>query len=393
MTSDTDGTTDSISISREELHSKVWAKPLARLADEMGVSPQALAKACDEHEISRPAPHGGYWTLVDMGRQPEPTPLSGAPGDRKMITLKRRRRRERLEAVVITQQASEVIKAPKPVTVRSTTMNEERVQNPHRLIAEVYQKRDDDYRMALRKTGWDRAFYMPKTYDARDLEMDKALNAILIALDKRGGQCARGPHPYFTATFSGVAIRFGLTWKKKNQWVPVEPHETYYKVKNGMRMGVAPTDRLRFAIMDHVNKDNREWVETTNRSMLSYVDDIVAAMIKAGQNGHESKIAQEEWRREYEKRRLEEDRQREIVRRDRDMWASFVEMAAEHVKAENVRRFIATIRASVTEEDADSSFGGKTVSQWLEWADDHLFEMDPLSVGVGPMFTELHNGR
>ena len=48
-----------MTIGREELHRRVWDKPLYEVARELGVSGAALAKICDRHLVPRPA--AGYW--------------------------------------------------------------------------------------------------------------------------------------------------------------------------------------------------------------------------------------------------------------------------------------------------------------------------------------------
>jgi hypothetical protein len=60
-------------ISREELYGLVWAKPMLRVAEELGVSSSYMARVCTELRVPRPAQ--GFWTQFELGRAPEPPAL------------------------------------------------------------------------------------------------------------------------------------------------------------------------------------------------------------------------------------------------------------------------------------------------------------------------------
>jgi AcrR family transcriptional regulator len=64
-----------LSLSRGELHARVWAQPLAAVAAELGVSRSGLAKICDRLLI--PVPGRGYWSAG--ARRPAPAPLPPDP--------------------------------------------------------------------------------------------------------------------------------------------------------------------------------------------------------------------------------------------------------------------------------------------------------------------------
>lgn len=57
-----------VSISREELHRRVWSEPVSRLSQSLGLSDVGLAKACRRHGI--PVPPRGYWAKRDAGKAP-----------------------------------------------------------------------------------------------------------------------------------------------------------------------------------------------------------------------------------------------------------------------------------------------------------------------------------
>ena len=63
----------SVVLSREELHEKIWAKPVRAVAAEFGISDVGLKKICERHDIPRPSP--SHWGLIRHGRTPPKVPL------------------------------------------------------------------------------------------------------------------------------------------------------------------------------------------------------------------------------------------------------------------------------------------------------------------------------
>jgi hypothetical protein len=73
-----------IKLTRLELHSLVWARPVSAIAKEIGVSPNALGKLCRRSKI--PVPPRGYWAKVCSGQKPEAMPLPN-PENNLAVTI------------------------------------------------------------------------------------------------------------------------------------------------------------------------------------------------------------------------------------------------------------------------------------------------------------------
>ena len=67
-------------LTREELYTEVWQKPVTQLAKEFGLSDVGFAKLCRRHAV--PLPYRGYWARVEVGKKPSRIPL---PPPRKGI--------------------------------------------------------------------------------------------------------------------------------------------------------------------------------------------------------------------------------------------------------------------------------------------------------------------
>ncbi|MCI3131888.1 TetR/AcrR family transcriptional regulator [Phenylobacterium aquaticum] len=78
--------TDAPPLSRQTLYDRVWARPLATAARELGLSASGLGKICDRLLI--PYPPRGHWAKVRAGRADPPPPLPpGPPGAEEAIII------------------------------------------------------------------------------------------------------------------------------------------------------------------------------------------------------------------------------------------------------------------------------------------------------------------
>ena len=101
-----------IALSRKELYGRVWAQPLSIVAQELGVSGNALAKICNRLLV--PYPPRGYWLRATAARKPRKPSLPAAPeasACQLTISAKRassRRARTRLDPAVRREQLLDV---------------------------------------------------------------------------------------------------------------------------------------------------------------------------------------------------------------------------------------------------------------------------------------------
>ena len=61
--------TDKTAFTRRELYDLVWETPIAKLAEQLGISDRGLAKICERHRV--PTPPRGYWAKVEAGGRPK----------------------------------------------------------------------------------------------------------------------------------------------------------------------------------------------------------------------------------------------------------------------------------------------------------------------------------
>jgi len=72
-------------LTRQQLHARVWAEPITKLAQEFGLSDVALHKICRKHAVPTPPP--GYWTKKAFGKRVDVKALPN-PGDAREIPIR-----------------------------------------------------------------------------------------------------------------------------------------------------------------------------------------------------------------------------------------------------------------------------------------------------------------
>ena len=156
----------------------------------------------------------------------------------------------------------------------------------------------------------------------------------------------------------------------------------------GVRQELVPTGRLELTI--HVRLDQpfrRTWLETEDRPLEGMLPEIVASFLVI------APLLAERTRRREEEARAFAERQRlaelERQRREQDdrRWTRFLQLASEWQRAELARAFIGRLRQ--LDESATEPIDGRSLGEWLDWAEARAEAADPLRRGAGELFGEV----
>ena len=143
-----------------------------------------------------------------------------------------------------------------------------------------------------------------------------------------------------------------------------------------------------FSIQTYLNGSlQREWLESEAAPMENLLPEIVGSLIAAG-------AVLTEMRRKRE----EAERQRQIVERQRaeelerqrledNRWQRFAELVDAWRSAQMAREFIALLKAMPPE--GQEAIAGRSVSEWLEWAEGRIEKSDPLATGAKGVFEDI----
>ena len=103
---------DHLRLTREELYSLVWAKPMTEVGQDFQISDRAMAKICTRKQV--PVPPRGYWAKKNAGKSVSKSPLSEfvvtPPKERKSALTRERQTPEKQKFTSVFEERNQTIK-------------------------------------------------------------------------------------------------------------------------------------------------------------------------------------------------------------------------------------------------------------------------------------------
>lgn len=373
-----------VEVSREELYRQVWDTPMSRLASQYGISGNGLAKICDRLKV--PYPPRGYWAKKAAGRRVIAYRLPH-PGEDTPLHAK----------ITATPLPKKVPEPPQEVKARldearaasTPVVVPERLLRPHAIIARWLADHDRRKQEARRsRDPWMRSFVTDFT--ETDHRRHRVLDALFKAVERQGGKATEGDRRELYVEMMGEKVEFQLREKQKQVRRPLNDSEKRWASKDdkGWRQELQPTGRFVFSIRTYLPGNlKREWTETQETPLESFLPDIVARFVAAGPLLAEQTRQRQEAERKRqaaEQRRYEEQQRRKL---DDNRWRRFVELAQQRRDAETARTFLEALK--VASIDVKQEIAGAAIADWIAWAEERLIRMDPLSHGVDAIFETI----
>lgn len=372
-------------LTREELHAAVWAKPMARLAEDFGISGNGLAKICERAKI--PYPPRGFWARRAAGQTPRQAPLPAS---------------EDARPIIIRPTPPPSVPAPLPpeagqlldkVLAREATLKvNDRLVRPHPIIASWLAAHEEERRKARsERDPWRREIFAPKDFTEVDRRRHRILDALFKAIERHGGKITEGDRKTLFIETLGERTEIQLREKNRQRRVPLTDEERRWRTAgaDGWRQELVPTGMLVLEVKTWTWPQGlaRQWLETDRQPLEEMLPGIVATFVAAGPllvDMRRQKEAAERERQLAEQRRHEEERRR---KRDRNQWRRFQEMAQAWQDLATVRRFLAALREM--QPTSGDDIGGRSVEEWIAWAEDWMRRTDPLADGPQSMFGQI----
>lgn len=358
-----------VEFTREELFDKVWTTPVLKLAQEIGVSDVALAKACRKADI--PLPARGHWAKPAESRPRRPK-LPKAPIDRSGPVR-----------FSVLDEAHRSPTTPRPDRDEPRIPVPEPLESPHPLVARTLK--------ALKQTKPYDGRIRPLISEALDVgvspqQVERALrilDALIRASEARGFRWEIGKEgTRVSCDEEKIRIRLWETLSK--QEIPPPPKtpgrkgrwqtsdDSYYYA----RYEWISTGRLSIQIDDQVATGaRRNWSGTANTPLENKLHEIVvglplvAAGIRLAREKHEA------WQREWdeqEARRKQTARNAEIQRRLRKRLVHSVE---QWEQSKRLQTFCEAARSEIELLEGVARTQGE---EWLAWANAHADALNPL---------------
>ncbi|WP_157644240.1 hypothetical protein [Bradyrhizobium sp. WSM2793] len=357
---------------------------MSRLAERYGISDNGLAKICRREDI--PYPARGYWAKHAVGKAPEraPLPESGQPS--RPITIYPTPQPEPPPDL-----PDDVRRQMEGIHAESSSMTvSERLVKPHAIIAAWLVDHEERKRRARQERDpWRKKLYDPGAFSDSDRRQHRFLDALFKAIERQGGKIRQGDRRELFGEVSGEKIEFQLREKHKETRRLLTADEQRWRIGNrDWKQELVPTGRLVFEIKTYLPSGLKcQWLETDTQQLEGMLPDIVAVFVAAGPllvRQRQEREAAERERQLAERRRYEEQQRR---KRDANRWRYFREIAEDWSDLAAVRDFLSTLRSM--DIDRSIEVDGRSVGDWLMWAEDWLQRADPTASGPEDLFRRI----
>lgn len=374
------------SISRAELYRRVWETPLSALCKEFGVSDRGLAKKCAHHKI--PTPPRGYWRLVETGQAPPQPPLPKVKEDwlNEVVFTKQPKPEPPLETTPLPEETRQAISS---ISLPNEPSDHHRLVRPwfaeHKRLQRERKKLIEQVDTYL----WWRGGKEPLSdLTERDLYRFKITSALLSSAE------AAGVKPQ--SAYIDGHIRFEVNgWEikarvkekmRRGLRPPAKDAPPWTAFLDHHQNGLGPSGFLRVVILTYLDAGRKqEWVETGDVKIPDLMAEIVDRIASA------SEVLEAIERKRAEQRQIQAERDRanaeaaRLIQHERHRWEGFKEHARRWEEHARLLAFIDAVKARA-ELEPDASIDGRSITEWINWAEQKTTEMDPFQFGLGKLF-------
>jgi hypothetical protein len=365
-------------VPREKLYALVWETPMIRLAEQFGMSGNGLAKICRRLDV--PYPPRGWWAKKAAGHKVRqlllPKAKSGTPSSVRIF--RRERAPETAVRPAVLREAVEGIIVP------------EQLARAHPVIARWRSERQQKRRQAARERDpWMRRAWSVPDFTEMEKKGHLVLHALLNALEKAGATVADGEKSgHVFVTVAGEQIDLEMREKLKQVRRPLNDDEKRWSSdRSRLVTELVGTGRLHVVIHTWSRAGfKREWLESDAHPIETLLPDIAATLLAMGPHLAGVRREREEEARLAEERRREAEEERRLREREANRWRRFVEFARVSHEVRQARVFLAELRK---QPSAEEMIGGRSLDEWLAWAEARAASSDPLERGAASLFSEI----
>lgn len=374
-----------VDVSRDELYRQVWQTPMTRLAIQYGITGNGLAKICDRLNI--PYPPRGYWAKKAAGKNVVayrlPPPKDDIPST---VTITPTPPPAKPQALSPEVKANE-----ETVAAASLISVPERLLRPHPIIARSLAEHDRRKQEARQERDpWRKKLIDPGDLKEADRRRHRILDTLFKALEKQGGKAKEGGRRDLFMEIQGESIEFQLREKQKQVRRPLNDSEKRWASKDdkGWRQELQPTNRLVLSIKTYLPGNlRREWIESDLVRMESLLPDIVATFVAAGPLLVDQRRQREEAERQRQIAELKRNEERQRRKLDDNRWRRFVELALRRRDIEIAHGLLKALK--MASFDSQQEVAGTSIADWIEWAESHLADDDPVNHGADAVFQAI----
>ena len=353
------------SLTRADLYTRVWSRPVQKLSIELGISGPGLAKLCQRHNI--PVPPRGYWAKKAAGKRVQQPPLPEQPQGHA----------DRIRFPGASHEGPQADPATLHPLIMAETDSAMAITVPERLQARHPLLRDmREFWRGSRHGDWLSRPPLPNRLQivvGRDQETRalRLLQALFDALARRGHTVSRAGDGRIKIVVLDEVCH--LTMRERQRRVK--------DVESG-RSGSSEFWAPRFQVVGRGDLEiridrsfHRRTVTDGKRGRLeTRLNEVVVGLIESALAEKVDRTAREAAHRAELERQRRAEEAREQARDEHARVTHLERLAAAAERHQRLRAFAGAIREATGELPAEGA-----LQQWLSWVDSHVEAGDVLS--------------
>lgn len=369
---------------REDLFNKVWETPLLKLAQTIGISDVALAKACRRAGI--PLPGRGHWAKQERARAKKP----------KLPQLKNPHY-QIIRFQVPKAGSRDGFDLPKAIKGEPIAIPAH-VDEPHPLVARTLKgaakaKIEQGVLQLDRKRVLD-IRVSPDTLDRAIRMMD----ALIKASEAQGHAWKVTEDGKTAITVDKETFHFSLHEKMNRQELPPPPPPPRPKHPSAAwrpqinllfhshpRYDWTSTGRLTISL-DGVGLHGlpqKNWNDTERTPLESKLHEVLASFVPAAAAIKADRAETQRREQEYEAYQIRQRERAQCLAHQQRLRVRLVQATAHWEQAQRLRAFCTAVSARLADLTEEEQVKGNA---WLQWASEQISKLDPLQQDLGTLF-------
>jgi hypothetical protein len=354
-----------IRLTRSELHQKVWAAPIKKVAQELGLSPSSLATACRKYNI--PLPSAGHWTRVELGHKVTPTPLIPELSGNEAVQI---HIRERLSPELASVSAEHPPQVPIPQELSHAL-----ALRTEKLLASG---KENDRNLLVPRTGSAAHLLVSRQQLPRALRI---MNALFLALEGRGYMVSwpTKEEDRLTVVVEGESVPVSMQEvidSKPHVLTPAEEKHSWRAPKWDYTL----SGRLRLSIgtVPYNSHIRATWADGRVQIVENCIGDFIVGLKVAAAAIKKDRLEREEWNKRWEeerKKKEEQQRRAEEHKRKAEFIGGLIENWEE---ANRVRTFAKALTDAASQKEITDDKKHE-IQQVLDWTAEYADLLDPLT--------------
>lgn len=370
-----------VHISRSDLYEQVWAEPMTKVAERLGVSDVGLAKACARADV--PTPARGHWAKVQAGKPSRRPPLPAAsdwqPEVVSLVPPPPRPKRSKGPPAI---EFEDIASAVERQTRGKPILPDLALKDPHPII-----------RRAMREHQEYRSWVGGGSQQARERAASEPLtkrrwailSGLFKALEQRriqvGEPETRNDSTRYPLEVAGekVDLQFRERVRQARRELTKDEQSRSWNRDRTWTQERFPTGELVFSVSRYNPSPWEEWSDHPDLPLEDQLREVLIGIYRAAAVERTHRLEREASARRFREEQHQQWMEAEAKKLEAAREATLIQHAHDWRSATDVRSFIEAVLTASREDGLRCD--ARELAQWASWAAVVADTLDPVVSG------------